>query len=71
MSACLWLLVEWVDESNVFPSYGVVKVDPMAYHENELCPGRVILIRVKHENTARRGRILTISGKNNYPPVKK
>ncbi|XP_059052696.1 uncharacterized protein LOC131847220 [Achroia grisella] len=57
----LWLLVEWVDGNNVFPDYGVVNVDPSIYSEYDLSPGRVILIRVRHESTARTGKILNIS----------
>ncbi|XP_031764684.2 uncharacterized protein LOC116412900 [Galleria mellonella] len=57
----LWILVEWVDGNNVFPDYGVVNVDPLTYNDYDLTPGRVILIRARHETTARTGKILTIS----------
>ncbi|XP_053611044.1 uncharacterized protein LOC128675577 [Plodia interpunctella] len=62
----LWVLVEWVDENNAFPTYGVVNLDPVVYNSNELSPGRVILLRMRHESTARRGRILTISDNKHH-----
>nr|XP_013189680.1 unnamed protein product [Amyelois transitella] len=57
----IWVLVEWVDESDMFSSYGVVQVDPLMYSESELNPGRVLLIGLRHEGTARHGRIITLS----------
>ncbi|XP_047031911.1 uncharacterized protein LOC124638834 isoform X1 [Helicoverpa zea] len=65
MASRVWLLVEWVDESNVFPSYGVVNVDTLAYDETDLHPGNTIFMRVKHENP-RRAKILRISESKRY-----
>lgn len=58
----MWFLVEWIDERNVFPTYGIVNVDTPAYDESEMNPGKQIVIQVKHENP-RRAQILRISGK--------
>ncbi|KAI5638423.1 BEN domain-containing protein [Phthorimaea operculella] len=61
MSANQWLLVEWVDEANAFPSYGVVKTEALVNGENDLHPGKMTFVRSKHGNSARRAQILRIS----------
>ncbi|XP_049875756.1 early boundary activity protein 2-like isoform X2 [Pectinophora gossypiella] len=61
MSRNHWLLVEWVDERNVFPCYGVVNADSLVNEEPDLHPGKMIFVRAKHGNSARRAQILRIS----------
>lgn len=62
MSQRLWLLVEWVDERNVFSHYGVVNADSLVTNESDLHTGKMVFIRNKHGNGARRAQILRISG---------
>ncbi|KAJ2945728.1 hypothetical protein O0L34_g568 [Tuta absoluta] len=61
MSLNQWLLVEWVDEPNAFPSYGVVKTEALVNQDNDLHPGKMTFVRSKHGNSARRAQILRIS----------
>ncbi|KAG6445073.1 hypothetical protein O3G_MSEX003715 [Manduca sexta] len=65
MARRIWLLVEWVDERNVFPAYGVVNVDTTTYSETDLNLGKEIFIHAKHENP-RRAQILRISDSKRY-----
>lgn len=57
----IWVLVEWVEESDVLPSYGVMNVNTLAYDDNELHPGNEIFIRV-HRGEPKRAKIVRISG---------
>lgn len=57
----VWVLVEWIDDSNVFPSYGVVNFDTFSYQENDLQPGKQIFISLKNMDP-RRAKIIRISG---------
>lgn len=65
MAHRVWVLVEWVDERNVFPSYGIVNVDLLAYNNTDISVGKVIYISVKYGNP-RRAEILRMSGTCSY-----
>lgn len=62
MDQRLWLLVEWVDEQNVFSNYGVVNTNSLINYEPDLHTGKVVLIHDKRNGT-RKGQILRVSGK--------
>lgn len=61
MSQRLWLLVEWIDEDNVFPCYGIVHIDRFAYRGSDISMGKEILLRVK-VNEPRRAKIVRVAG---------
>lgn len=58
--AQVWLLVEWVDEENVFPHYSVVNMSSLI-DVNEIHTGKVVLIRTGPDSIGR-AQILRISG---------
>ncbi|XP_061718883.1 uncharacterized protein LOC133526336 isoform X1 [Cydia pomonella] len=66
MSQRLWLLVEWVDERDVFPSYGVVNVGSLIGNETQLHVGKMIYVRNKHGNNTRRAQVMRISDNKHY-----
>ncbi|XP_045775014.1 uncharacterized protein LOC123873947 isoform X2 [Maniola jurtina] len=66
MDQKLWLLVEWVDEQNVFSNYGVVKSNTLINYEPDLHTGKLVFIRDKHNNVARKGQIIRVSDNKNY-----
>ncbi|CAH2043931.1 unnamed protein product, partial [Iphiclides podalirius] len=66
MSQRLWLLVEWVDERSVFSHYGVVSADSLVTSESDLHTGKLVFIRNKHGNGARRAQIMRISDNKSY-----
>ncbi|KAJ0174555.1 hypothetical protein K1T71_009663 [Dendrolimus kikuchii] len=65
MAQRMWFLVEWIDERNVFPTYGIVNVDTPTYDEADMNPGKEILIQIKHGNP-RRAQILRVSENKSY-----
>ncbi|CAK1587096.1 unnamed protein product [Parnassius mnemosyne] len=66
MSQPLWLLVEWVDERNVFSHYGVVNSDSLVTNESDFHTGKLVFIKNKQGNGARRAQILRLSDNKNY-----
>lgn len=61
MAARVFLLVQWLDDSYILPSYGVVDVDNLSFCEADLEPESLICIRISQEN-ARQAKIIQISG---------
>lgn len=61
MARRAWLLVEWVDDKNIIPSYGIVNVDTGNFNGSDLQPGKKIFISLKL-NEPRRAQIIRISG---------
>lgn len=57
----IWILVEWVDDSHVFPSYGVVNIETYAYQDSDLQPGKQIFISLQ-KSDPRRAKVIRISG---------
>ncbi|CAH2231604.1 uncharacterized protein LOC120631172 [Pararge aegeria] len=66
MDQRLWLLVEWMDEQNVFSNYGVVNTSSLMNYEPDLHTGKVVFIRDKHNNGPRKGQILRVSDNKHY-----
>lgn len=59
----MWLLVEWLDEKNMIPSYGIVNIDTFSFKESDLQPGKKIFITLKL-NDPREAQIIRISGES-------
>ncbi|XP_045500667.1 uncharacterized protein LOC123698113 [Colias croceus] len=66
MAQRLWLLVEWVDERNVFSNYGVVNAASLITEDNDLHTGKIVLVRDRHNGITRRGQVLRISDTKRY-----
>ncbi|XP_026496008.2 uncharacterized protein LOC113400584 [Vanessa tameamea] len=66
MDQKLWLLVEWVDEQNIFSNYGVVNSHCLIKHETDLHTGKVVFLRDKRNNGARKAQILRVSDNKRY-----
>ncbi|XP_069361256.1 uncharacterized protein [Maniola hyperantus] len=66
MDQKMWLLVEWVDEQNLFSNYGVVNSNALINYEPDLHTGKLVFIRDKHNNVARKGQILRVSDNKKY-----
>ncbi|KOB73594.1 Uncharacterized protein OBRU01_10581 [Operophtera brumata] len=65
MARRAWLLVEWVEEKNMIPSYGIVNVDTSCFKESDLQPGKKIFISLKL-NEPRRAQIIRISERKSH-----
>ncbi|XP_050348085.1 early boundary activity protein 2-like isoform X4 [Nymphalis io] len=65
MDQNLWLLVEWVDDEKIFSNYVVVSNHYLATNETDLHTGKVVLLRDKYNNSARKVRILRVSDNKN------
>ncbi|XP_050348072.1 uncharacterized protein LOC126771938 isoform X1 [Nymphalis io] len=66
MDQKLWLLVEWIDKPNIFSNYVVVSNHCLMKHEKDLHTGKVVLLRDKRNNSARKARILRFSDNKHY-----
>ena len=57
----LWLVVEWLDNNSVFPTYGIASIDSLMCREVDISLNKIIYLRPKNKKKYQRAKIVDIS----------